>query len=168
VDAQFMRGLAYSSAFGGVVAIWDDRRKGSFDDLDVTAGFLKESIACPIGDFHTLTPCRLLDTRNPGGSALVSRQSRTYGAVGACGIPMSASAIAVNVTVVSPSAPGYMTLYSAGGPRPLASTINFGAGQTRGNNALLSLSFTGAFTVYPLVGGAGTAHFIVDVTGYFN
>jgi hypothetical protein len=161
-DAQVLRGLAYSVEFGGIVAMWEERA------ADITAGFLKEAIACPVGDFHTLTPCRLLDTRNTGGAPLFSRQSRTYAAVGACGIPPSATAIAVNVTVVSPSAAGYLTLYPAGHPRPLASTVNFGPGQTRGNNALLGLSLAGAFAVYPQLGAAGTTHLVVDVTGYFN
>jgi hypothetical protein len=167
-DAQFLHGLAYSPEFGGFLGVWDDRRKGTWDDVDVMGGLFKESIACPIGDFYTLTPCRLLDTRLPGGSPLTSLQTRTFIASGACGIPASATAIAANVTVVSPSGPGYLTLYPAGHPKPLASTINFQAGQTRANNAVLGLSFTGAFAASPLVSGAGSVHLVIDVSGYFN
>jgi hypothetical protein len=99
---------------------------------------------------------------------LTSLQPRTFIASGACGIPPSATAIAANVAVVSPSGRGYLTLYPAGHPRPLASTLNFQAGQTRANNAVLGLSFTGAFAVSPLVSGGGTVHLVVDVNGYFN
>jgi hypothetical protein len=48
------------------------------------------------------------------------------------------------------------------------STINYRAGRTRANNAVLTLSESGAITVF--VGGQtiGTVHFILDVNGYFQ
>jgi hypothetical protein len=54
-------------------------------------------------------------------------------------------------------------------PVPLVSTINYGAGQTRSNNAVVSLSggFVGRLAVK--VGQAsGTVHVILDVVGYFE
>ena len=54
--------------------------------------------------FYTLSPCRVLDTRNQsgplGGPALQPRATRTFDvAASACGIPAGAVAISANLTV---------------------------------------------------------------------
>lgn len=126
----------------------------------------------PAASFYTLTPCRVIDTRNPvgpcGGPALSSEGTRVFAVAGQCGIPSSGTAVAVNVAVTQPTnGPGFLTLYPAGQPRPLASSINFRVGQTRANNAILALSGSGALSVYCFQ-GAGTTHLIIDVTGYFQ
>jgi hypothetical protein len=90
---------------------------------------------------------------------------RTFALAGVCGVPPDAVSAALNVTVTQPSAAGDLRLYPAGSPLPGTSTINFGAGQTRANNAILSLG-GGAVTVHNDAGGA--VHVIVDVTGYFR
>jgi hypothetical protein len=86
---------------------------------------------------------------------------------GQCGIPSNALSVSVNVTVTGPTFGGFLTIYPAGSPVPPTSTINFAAGQTRANNAVLSLGPAGDVTVGsgPPV---GTVHFILDVTGYFQ
>jgi sugar lactone lactonase YvrE len=126
----------------------------------------------PAASFYTLTPCRVIDTRNPagpyGGPALASEATRVFGLAGQCGVPSGATAVAVNITVTQPTnGPGFLTAYPAGGVRPLTSVINFRAGQTRANNAILPLSGSGGLSVYCQQGG-GMAHFILDVTGYFQ
>ena len=50
---------------------------------------------------------------------------------------------------------------------PLVSAINYKAGQTRSNNAVIPLSALGALAAY-LDQVAGTAHLILDVNGYFK
>ena len=45
--ARFLRGLAFSPVTGSVMAVWDDRRKGTFDDLDAGAVLLFGAMACP-------------------------------------------------------------------------------------------------------------------------
>jgi hypothetical protein len=106
----------------------------------------------PAASFYTLTPCRVIDTRDPvgsyGGPALSSEGTRVFALAGQCGIPSSATAVAVNLAVTQPTnGPGFLTLYPAGQPRPLASSINFRAGQTRANNAILALSGSDALSV---------------------
>jgi hypothetical protein len=86
---------------------------------------------------------------------------------GSCGIPTEADAVAVNVTVTQPTAPGHLTIYPLGAPLPLASTINYSAGQTRANNAIVGLGTDDSIAV-TCGQGSGTAHFIVDVVGYFR
>jgi hypothetical protein len=73
----------------------------------------------------------------------------------------------VNVTVTGPSAPGFLTVFPAGGPPPLASTINFRAGQTRANNAIVTLGPGGDIVVRAGMPSGGT-HVVLDVTGYFD
>lgn len=125
--------------------------------------------------FYTLTPCRVIDTRNPtgplGGPALVAGATRTFTVTGTgpgeCQIPSTAKAISVNLTVTQPTSLGYLALFPGGTAAPLASTINFRAGQTRANNAIVPISATGTLSV--LDGqGSGTTHFILDVNGYFQ
>jgi glucose/arabinose dehydrogenase len=115
-------------------------------------------------DFFVVTPCRLVDTR--GGSALFDG-TRTFTLTGACNIPITASALAVNLTVISPTANGFLTLYPAGWPRPSTSSVNVRNGRTRANNAVLALGTNGQVTVYTSIAG-GTAHLAIDVVGYFE
>ncbi len=114
--------------------------------------------------FHTITPCRLLDTRETPPPP--SDQPLHLLVHNRCGIPDWARAIAANVTVI-PSAAGHLTAYS--GPfAPFTSTINFTAGKTRANNAVLPLSDQGYVTFEAAVSGGGTVHLLVDVSGYFE
>jgi len=68
-------------------------------------------------DFHTLTPCRVVDTRNAadptGGPALAGYSIRSFPMTGGvCGIPSTAIALSLNATAVGASASGYLTLFA--------------------------------------------------------
>jgi hypothetical protein len=124
-------------------------------------------------DFYTVAPCRLVDTRNAagpsGGPALVAGAVRSFPVTGGvCGVPSSAGAVSVNVTVVGAAAQGNLILFpgDAAGP-PLASTLNFTAGVTRANNAVVRVAANGG-TINVKNGSAGSAHFVLDVNGYFR
>ncbi len=122
------------------------------------------------GSFYTVTPCRLFDTRTApgpfGGPALTPGPPRTFTVVGQCGVPANATAVAVNLVATQSAGPGYLVGHPEGTPAPLISTINFAAGLTRGNNAILSLSPAGELDLS--VGGlASTVHAVMDVFGYF-
>jgi hypothetical protein len=123
-------------------------------------------------DLYTLTPCRLVDTRNPngalGGPALGASAQRTFTAAGNCGIPSGASAVVVNITSVSPAAGGFVAVYP-GNAFPLGTTvINFKASATRANNAIVTLATDGTGTFGIQNASGGTANVVVDVVGYFN
>jgi glucose/arabinose dehydrogenase len=122
-------------------------------------------------DFFTLTPCRLVDTRNPagprGGPALAAGATRDFPLANACGVPATARALAVTLTVVGAANAGNLRLYSADELQPATSTISFRAAQTRGTNAVVSLGAAGDLSVFCAM-TAGTAHFVLDVTGYFQ
>lgn len=122
---------------------------------------------------YTVPPCRLVDTRGPAGPGgaprIEARAVRVFSAGGSCGIPPEATALALNVTVVGPTTPGYLTLYEAGGTRPLSATLTFRAGEVRSNNAIVPLAGApGALAVYGGLLDGGSADVAIDVTGYFR
>ncbi len=123
------------------------------------------------GNFHTLKPCRLIDTRGAngprGGPALVAGADRVFTLAGTCDVPSSATAVSVNVAVAGSTAGGNLRLYPAGEPLPLVSSINYAAGQTRANNGIVRLGPGGQIAVR-CAQASGTAHFILDVNGYFE
>ena len=123
------------------------------------------------GKLFSVTPCRVLDTRNAagpyGGPALAPGQSRTFVVAGRCGIPATARAVAVNLTVTAPTAPGHLTVYPAGQAVPSTSTLNYATGQTRANNAVAGLSVAGGLAIR-CGQASGSTHVVLDVAGYFE
>jgi hypothetical protein len=71
------------------------------------------------------------------------------------------------VTVTGPTSAGDLRLF-AGGSLPLVSTINFGRGQTRANNAVASLSISGEIFVRDDQPAGDAVELILDVNGYFE
>lgn len=133
---------------------------------------LKPNLPPPPGaSFHTVAPCRLLDTRAPsgvaGGPAVTAGTARLVSVAGRCGIPPGARAAAVNVTVTGASADGHLTLTSPYSISADTSAINYGPGQTRANNAIVALEAGGELRVFCAL-GSGSVHLILDVSGYFR
>jgi uncharacterized repeat protein (TIGR01451 family) len=124
--------------------------------------------------YYALTPCRGADTRGAdgtsGGPALGANTTRTFPVTGLCGVPTSAAAVALNVTVVGETDFGDLRLYPAGGAVPSSSTINFAVSKVRANNAIIPLGSGGQITVQCDMppGSAGQTHFLFDVYGYFQ
>jgi uncharacterized repeat protein (TIGR01451 family) len=141
---------------------------GTVADPDPTNN--SDSVTSLFGAYYTLTPCRLVDTRLPAWQpALQPGEERTFVLAGPpCGIPVGAAALSVNVTVAAPTAPGYLSLYPADVGAPLVSSINFSAGQTRANNAIVPATADGSVAINVKNGSAGTVHLILDENGYFE
>lgn len=118
-------------------------------------------------DFYTVSPCRLVDTRN---SYALEPGTRSFLASGHCGIPVTAKALALNVTVLGSTGGGYLTLYPANLSVPAASTINLGIGQIRANNSIsrLSTDGEGRIGVFTYMAEGNSVHLLVDVVGYFE
>jgi hypothetical protein len=120
-------------------------------------------------NFYTVAPCRLIDTRTGGGGALTSGPIRVIPVTGICGIPSDAVTVSVNVTVVSPTGNGHITIFSGNASVPATSTLNYSAGQTRANNAVLLLSTDNLGTLAAqAVLTSGEVHLLIDVNGYFK
>jgi len=124
--------------------------------------------------FHTLTPCRLVDTRGApdvpiGGPALQGQETRQFwirGDYGYCGIPATAKALSLNLTVTEPTAMGHVRLFPAGTDLPAVSAINYSAGQTRASNVVIGFRYKlAAFVGQP---AGTTVHLVLDVNGYFE
>jgi hypothetical protein len=119
-------------------------------------------------DFYTLAPCRLVDTRT--SYPLQANQTRSFLAAGQCGIPVTAKALMLNVTVLGSTGGGFVTLYPDNLSVPVSSTINFQTGLTRANSGVVRLSTDGEgrVGVYSSVNGGGVVHLLLDVAGYFE
>jgi hypothetical protein len=129
--------------------------------------------------FFPLTPCRLVDTRNAvgpqGGPALAANAIRSFAIinVNSCGVPSTAKAAALNVTVVSPTDVGDLRIWPYQSPVPLASVINFSTADfALANGAIIPLANISGIDISVQndmpPGSAGTVHLVIDVAGYFQ
>jgi hypothetical protein len=148
-------------------------------DFDVIQLGWKPPVATSTGatDFYTVTPCRLLDTRLPsnqlppgpyGGPALPPTGERVLVAAGRCGIPATAKAVSLNVTVAVASSQGHLRFFPGDATPPVASVVNFAAGQTRANNAIVKLASSGSATFAFRNYASGNIDVVIDVNGYFE
>jgi hypothetical protein len=129
------------------------------------------STPAPTGFYHPLPPSRILDTRygvqgiqgklSPGGAVDVP-------VTGIGGVPPRSSgvtAVVLNATVTEPSDYSYLTVYPTGVPRPLASNLNFGPGQTVPNLVVVKVGTLGRVTAFNC---CGSTHVIFDVVGWYG
>jgi hypothetical protein len=119
--------------------------------------------------FHPLAPVRIQDSR-PGGpqygpysTPWSSGTSRDVQVTGLAGVPNAADAVLMNVTATGTTAPSYLTVWPAATPKPLASSLNWSAGQII-PNAVTSKLGGGKIGVFNLTGNVDV---IVDVGGYY-
>jgi len=123
-------------------------------------------------DFWAVTPCRLLDTRNPngawGGPALGASGQRTFTVTGRCGVPSTATAVAANVTVTGPTASGFLSIFPGNAFDLGTTALNYLTGVVRSNNGTLQLATDGTGTIAIRNNGTGTTHVVVDITGYYG
>ncbi|HVS05282.1 MAG TPA: PQQ-binding-like beta-propeller repeat protein [Candidatus Dormibacteraeota bacterium] len=110
-----------------------------------------------------VTPTRILDTRN-GGRPLGPSTSMAVQVTGTV-VPASARAVVLNITVTDTSAASYLTAWPDQSPRPLASDLNWTAGQTVPSLAVVELSTDGKLDLY---NAAGTTDVVVDVAGWYQ
>jgi hypothetical protein len=116
--------------------------------------------------FYPLTPCRVIDTRNVSAPILTGQQTRSFSVKGVCGIPADATAISYNLTAISGTLAGFMTLFPHGIPRPQAAAVTFLAGAVIGNGGVVGIA-AGSPDLSIFL-NVGQAHAAVDVTGYFK
>jgi uncharacterized repeat protein (TIGR03803 family) len=109
-----------------------------------------------------VTPCRLVDTR--GGNPIQGGASQNFiiPQLGGCGIPTSAAAYSLNVTVVPITTLGYLTIWPEGEIQPLVSTMNSPDGRIKANAAIVPAG-NNAVSVYV----TDTTNVILDIDGYF-
>ena len=118
--------------------------------------------------FYPLTPCRIMDTRNPnglfGGPSLAGGGSRSVPIVSSgCNAPVGAAAYALNVTVVPHGQLGYLTVWPTGQLQPVVSTLNSLDGTVLANAAIVRAGTNGAVSFY----ASNATDVVVDINGYF-
>ena len=121
--------------------------------------------------FVAVTPCRVVDTRNAngtfGGPPISGLTSRNFPIPqGACGIPNSAVAYSVNVTMVPISGRpvGYLTIWPTGEDQPVVSTMNSLDGRIKANAAIVPGGYQDAVSVYL----SNASNVVIDIDGYFT
>jgi hypothetical protein len=113
--------------------------------------------------FNPLNPTRILDTRTTSPIGANSSINLTVG--GSFGVPTQASAIVVNATVTQGTAQSFLTIYPEGTTRPLASNLNWVAGQTIPNLVTVKLGAGGGITIY---NAEGTVDVVLDLAGFYS
>ncbi len=115
--------------------------------------------------YAAVSPVRLLDTRTALGSpgAVPANSSVVLRVVGSV-VPASAVAVALNVTVVAPRAPGHVSV--APSEARASSNLNFVQGQTVANLVISKVNDAGEVVVYNA--SSRPLHMLADLQGYFN
>jgi hypothetical protein len=132
-----------------------------------------------------VTPTRILDSRDPQNLGLpgpfvspISQKLQVTGQIAVTGgvstvVPVGATGVLLNVTVVSPSAGGFLSIRPGDATgAPTTSSLNFAAGVNVPNAVQVVLPIAGANAgqidiVYDASGAAGpTTDVLVDVVGY--
>ena len=118
--------------------------------------------------FLPLTPCRVVDTRwangSLGGPTLAASTPRSFPIPASnCGVPASAAAYSLNVTVVPQQYLGFLTVWPTGQAEPAISTMNSWDGRTKANAAIVPAGAGGAVSVF----ASNPADAVLDINGYF-
>jgi hypothetical protein len=161
----FLAGLAFG---GQAVANWSApatwspaKARGALTTMGNVTGPLP---------FVGLAPCRIVDTRGNGapitGGMFTASELRNYAVAGICGIPGSAQALSLNITVTGPgqTGPGFLLTWPTGGTPPPVSSLNWDhVPATVGNAAVVPTNTSTSFTVNV----SGPTHVIIDINGYY-
>ena len=159
---------------GGKVAIYNN--VGTVDVVADTQGYFAAPVASgtalPGAVYNPANPARILDTRNgtgvPGGAQghLGSPHSVEVQVTGAGGVPANATAVVLNVTAADAFGPdSYLTVWPTGTSQPLASNLNFVAGQTVPNLVIAKIGAGGKVSFYNNMGSVAV---VADVQGWFT
>ena len=131
--------------------------------------------------YSPLAPVRICDTRAASvsgltgataqcnGNTIAAGTVRTInvansanGGLGSFGVPATATAVMLNVTVVNPAGPGHVTAFPAGTNQPTASNINYQAGENIPGLVDVGVGTGGDVSFFSLA----QTDMVVDVEGY--
>ena len=128
-------------------------------------GYFTASSASGAG-LRTLPVNRLLDTRTTGGTGVGSGGTVDVQVGGTNGLPTRGVAGAVlNVTAISPAASGTLKAWPVSGAEPIASVVNFPAGDTRAALSVVQLGTSARVRIKNT--SSGSLHITVDLQGWF-
>ncbi len=124
-------------------------------------------------DFVPFTPKRMLETRQGDEHVTFDHQFEKLGLAGAGsitefvvggrgGVPVDAVGVTMNVTVVDPAAPGFVTVWPCGDDQPTASNLNYATGQTVPNAVVTRVGVGGRVCAFT----SAASHLVADVNGF--
>ncbi len=147
---------------GGAVSVFASNPTDVILDIN---GYFDSAAGDP---FYPTQPCRVDDTRGAagplGGPALSSGETRSIPVLSSsCGLPSTATAYSMNVTVVPSGYLGFLTAWADGQPQPFVSTLNSWMGNVVANAAIVPAGANGATSVFV----TNPTDVILDVNGYF-
>jgi hypothetical protein len=166
-DATLINGIGTFTA--SLVTPGTQTLTASTVSLSITGTSGGITVTAPSGlRFIPVTPCRVVDTRNPagpfGGHYIVALTSRSFTIPNsACGIPATAQSYSFNVTVVPHGPLGFITVWPTGLARPLASTLNSPDGRIKANGAIVPAGTSGGISVF----ATNETDLVLDINGYF-
>jgi hypothetical protein len=141
--------------------------------LDGTDGYTSQTSTWDIvtdgADYTALGPTRILDTRKGTGAPkapVVVGSFLRLKIAGSGGIPADVTAVELNLTVTDATNDGQVGTSKDGDGTPSALNIDYVAGQTVADSAIVEVPVDGYIDVYN-EGAAGSADLIADVSGYF-
>lgn len=128
-----------------------------------------------VSGFTGATPKRLVDTRILNGAPNGRLGARnvleipvhgTSLSVGGSStiLPSSATAVALNVVAVTPSAGGFMTVFPCGVTQPNTANLNYLLNDIVGNNVIAPVGANGSVCIFTL----NPSDLVVDISGWFD
>jgi len=162
-------GVVTSLGAGGAVCVYSDQQSDVLVDV---LGWFGGGGQPP---FTGSVPLRLVDTRNAVGgptgviTPAVPKSVPVRGVTVSVNgvpqqVPVDASAVALNVTMVEAREAGFATVWPCGTPMPDASNVNFARGGTAANGVIAPIGADGSICIFT----SANAHLIVDIAGWFT
>jgi hypothetical protein len=161
--------------FAGAGTCVVDANQAGNDEFGPAAQVQQSINVSSPGPYSPMDPVRICDTRagNPSnlsgaatqcdGLTIPTEGTRTINvANGSFGVPADATAVVLNVTVVNPTGPGYVTAFPAGAPLPNASSVNYVADEAVPNLVEVGTGAAGQVSIY----ASAQTDVVVDVEGY--
>ena len=135
----------------------------------------------PATEFTPIAPARVYDSRiaayAPNNGVMARNTNRIVpvkdgrdasGAVIAANVvPDGAVAVAINVTIASPTGPNFLSVVPGDAASFTTSTINWPGGFDAANGAIVKVDASRQLKVF-CGDQAGSTHVIIDVTGYYR
>lgn len=175
-NIQFVSGHSMTNTVilplsGGRVSLHNSAASGSVQMvLDVSGYYTTGSASTSDpGIYHGVHASRVVDSRTGADGnrkgALGPHVAIVPVIGGHGGVPSSAGAVAVTITVVSPTKSGTIIGYRPGEPRQQLPLLHYAAGHSASAFAVLRLSSARTELVNE---SAGSVQLVVDVSGYYN
>ena len=163
-NGNFTAGQTVATA--ALVRVGPSGRVCASSNVDVNLVVDIEGWVDPASPYRSMTPTRLLDSRQgPGAStgAMTGSAGLALPVAGVATIGADSAAVVLNVTAVDPSADGFVTVWPCGQPRPNSSSLNFPAGRTVANLAISAVGPSGTVCFASNV----DTQIVVDAQGWF-